>query len=221
MPSSSHGLDVKQLILVPAVISLGVTLLRLVGEINRWSPALFGREAGGGGSIVGVAWLVPLFGVYFALKLVKMGHAPASGWKTAGTSLLGIVAAVAVTTVLFLIAQSFAVQIGAGALAAVAALLVVRKTWPALFKTLLAYGFAVRIPVAIVMLFAIYGGWGTHYELGPPGTPEMAPFVKWIVIGVIPQMTAWVGYTVVIGTLFGGIAVALKGKAAKQAAQPA
>ncbi|MGH9463202.1 MAG: hypothetical protein ACRD1X_18490 [Vicinamibacteria bacterium] len=218
---ASSGLNVKQIILVPAVITLGVTLLRLVGELNRWSPMLFGREAGGGGSIVGIAWLVPIFGVYFALKLARMGHAPASGWKTAGVSLLAVAAAAAVIVVLFSISQSFTVQIASGVLAALTALFVIRKTWPALFRTLLAYGFAARIPVAIVMLFAIYGGWGTHYELGPPGMPEMSPFVKWIVIGLIPQMTAWIAYTVVFGSLFGGIAAALAGKGAKQASQAA
>jgi hypothetical protein len=220
MASSSLNLNIKQLILVPALISLGVTLLRLVGELNEWSPILFGREAGGGGSIVGIAWLVPIFGVYFALKLARMGHAPASGWKMAGVSLLALAAATAVIMVLFSISQSFAVQAASGVLAALTAVFVICKTWPALFRTLLAYGFAARVPVAIVMLFAIYGGWGTHYELGPPGTPEMSPFVKWIVIGLIPQMTAWIAYTVVIGSLFGGLAVALKGRA-RQAAQVA
>jgi hypothetical protein len=32
-----------KLILVPAVITFGVTLLRLVGELQGWSPALFNR----------------------------------------------------------------------------------------------------------------------------------------------------------------------------------
>jgi CHASE2 domain-containing sensor protein len=36
----------RQLILVPAVITLAVTLLRLVGELQNWSPTLFSREPG-------------------------------------------------------------------------------------------------------------------------------------------------------------------------------
>ena len=39
-----------QLILVPAVITLAVTLLRLVGELQDWSPALFSKAPGGGGA---------------------------------------------------------------------------------------------------------------------------------------------------------------------------
>ncbi len=54
-----HG----RLILVPAVITLAVTLLRLVGELQQWSSALFNRSAGGGGAIVGIVWLVPVFGI--------------------------------------------------------------------------------------------------------------------------------------------------------------
>ena len=50
----SQETNVRQLILVPAVITLGVTLLRLVGELAGWSPALFNREAGGGGALVGI-----------------------------------------------------------------------------------------------------------------------------------------------------------------------
>ena len=219
--SSVNTLNLRQLVLVPALISLGVTLLRLVGELNRWSPLLFGREAGGGGAIVGISWLIPIFGIYFALKLGRMGHRPTSGWRTASASLLAVAVAAVVIVAMYLIGQSFALQAASGVLGSLAALYVMSKSWPALFKTLLCYAFAVRIPVAIVMLFAIYGNWGTHYELGPPGMPEMAPFVKWVAIGLIPQMTAWIATTVVFGSLFGGIAVALAGKGAKQAAQTA
>ncbi len=46
-----------RLILVPAIVTLAVTLLRLVGELQDWSPRLFSKEAGGGGALVGIAWL--------------------------------------------------------------------------------------------------------------------------------------------------------------------
>jgi hypothetical protein len=42
-----------QLIFVPAIISLGVTLFRLVGELAHWSPKYFDTEVGGGGAVVG------------------------------------------------------------------------------------------------------------------------------------------------------------------------
>src|SRR5881409_1708216 len=43
-----------RLVRVPALITLGVTLLRLIGELQGWSPALFSRQAGGGGALVGI-----------------------------------------------------------------------------------------------------------------------------------------------------------------------
>ena len=67
---------VGRLVLVPALITLAVTVLRLVGELMRWDPRFFSREAGGAGAIVGIVWLVPVFGVYFARKLVSAGEGP-------------------------------------------------------------------------------------------------------------------------------------------------
>jgi hypothetical protein len=52
-----------RLLLVPALITLAVTVVRLVGELMRWNPTFFSREAGGAGAIVGIVWLVPVFGV--------------------------------------------------------------------------------------------------------------------------------------------------------------
>jgi hypothetical protein len=37
----------------------------------------------------------------------------------------------------------------------------------------------------------------------------MAPFVKWIASGFFPQLTFWMVFTVGLGTLCGGIAVAV------------
>ena len=87
------------------------------------------------------------------------------------------------------------------------------RGWPALGRTLLAYGLAARIPVAIVMLLAILGDWGTHYDVPPPGFPAMDPIPKWLLIGLLPQMTIWIWYTIVVGALFGGIFVALTRRA--------
>ena len=60
----TNDVSIKKLILVPALITLAVTLLRLTGELMHWSKALFNPAAGGGGALVGIAWLVPVFGIY-------------------------------------------------------------------------------------------------------------------------------------------------------------
>ena len=80
----------RPLILIPALITLAVTLLRLIGERRGWSPTLFSREAGGGLAIVGIVWLVPVFGIYLAVKLIRMGQAPASIGRALGVSLVAL-----------------------------------------------------------------------------------------------------------------------------------
>ena len=75
-------------------------------------------------------------------------------------------------------------------------------------RVLLAYGLAARIPVLLVMLLAILGNWGTHYDVLPPGAVmETGPWAKWFLIGVVPQLTFWMTFTVVVGALFGGLAL--------------
>ena len=203
---SDSRISLGRLILVPALITLGITLLRLVGEINRWSPRMFNRQAGGGGALVGIVWLVPIFGIYFALKLAHAGLGPASrgraiGWVAAGlavTVLLGFAAT---------LLPSMVARIAAFNVAALAGAAIAWQGWPWLAKVELVYGLAARVPVAIIMLIAMTAGWGTHYELGPPSLPRMGVFATWVWIGLLPQLMLWIGFTVMVGSLFGVLAV--------------
>jgi hypothetical protein len=201
----------KQLILVPALVSLGITLLRLTGELLRWDERFFNRAAGGPGALIGIVWLIPILGVYFAVKLNRAGKGPASKGRAIGAALLGVV-------VLFGLSQ--AARLGPtpvtrivlfNAASAVAAA-VAAWGWPALGLTELAYGLAARIPVAIVMLLAMAGDWGTHYELGPPGFPEMGLLHKWLAIGLLPQLVFWIGFTVLLGSLCGSLSLLFQRK---------
>jgi hypothetical protein len=201
-----------QLILVPAIITLVVTLLRLAGERLEWSRTLFNPAPGGGFALVGIAWLVPIFGIYFALKLARRGEGPARPWRALGMAALGIVLMVAAGMGANALHYGFRRQLVAFAVASVMAVGLAWWGWPALGRTLVAYGLAARIPVALVMLVAILGNWGTHYDVVPPEGEylnRMAPVVKWFWIGLVPQMTAWIMFTVVLGTVFGVLAVAL------------
>lgn len=67
-----------QLVKIPALITLGVTLLRLVGEFMELPGWLASREAGGPLALIGIVWLAPIFGIYFARKLAAY---PGSLWK--------------------------------------------------------------------------------------------------------------------------------------------
>ena len=205
------------LILVPAIITFAVTLLRLVGELNHWSPALFNPAAGGGGSLVGISWLIPVFAIYFAWILGKRGEGPTHPWKAFGLALLIFVATVALFVGVQVAKMSpAAFFLIAGVVSWIAVVLVLRA-WPALGKTLLAYALAARIPVAVVMIFAIYGRWGTHYDVAPPDpataavVEAMSPFMKWVWIGLLPQMSVWIFMTVVAGMVVGTLTAALVG----------
>lgn len=206
------GRNIKKLILVPAIISFAITILRLVGELNDWSSSLFSREAGGGGSIIGISWLVPIFGVYFATRLVRDGYTPQGTVKVIALAVAGAFFGMALMvpfigrgpTDPLAVLMTF---VGAGVGVALQ-----RIAWPELFETLLAYAFAVRIPVALVMLVAILGDWGTHYDVPPPGgLPEMSAFAKWFYIGAVYQFSFWILFTVVIGSLSGGITALVVG----------
>lgn len=215
----ANDASIKKLILVPAAITLAITLLRLAGELMHWSPRLFSAEAGGGGALVGIAWLVPVFGVYFALKLAAAGERPAG----AAPAILYPLAGFAVMPVLGFAAVKLGVQpqtfaaFGVFIALALVGGVIAFRGWPALGRTLLAYGLAARIPVILVMLFAILGNWGTHYDVAPPNFPAMSPIAKWFMIGVLPQLTIWIWFTLAVGALFGGIAVAVTGRARRSA----
>jgi hypothetical protein len=202
------------LILWPAVITLAITLLRLVGELQGWSRTLFNPAAGGSGALVGISWLPPIFGAYFAWKLAKEGKGPANGWKVVGMALLSIGVVVGAAFGASALGLGQIGQFMAAAVASLAVIALVLPSWKALAHTMIAYAFAARIPVAVVMLFAILGKWGTHYDVLPPDpTPELVaagPVQQWFWIGLVPQMTIWIGFTVVVGMLFGGLAAALR-----------
>jgi hypothetical protein len=196
-------------ILVPALITLAVTLLRLVGELNQWSSALFNRAAGGGGALVGIVWLIPVFGVYFALKLRGSGQGPVSAGKVIGFS----VVAFAIPPLAGGAAGFFKLgPVGLILVFSIVSLLAIAvawPSWPALARVLVAYGVAARIPVALIMLAAILGDWGTHYDVPAPDFPAMGKIATWFWIGLLPQLTIWIYMTVVMGMLFGGLAAAI------------
>lgn len=208
--TSESSLDIRGLILVPAVITLGLTLLRLVGELEHWSPLFFSPAAGGGMAVVGISWLPILFGPYFAVKLTRLGHGASGLWKTFGLSLLGLAIMVAGGIVGFAPQFKFPGREILGILLVVLGPTLVTLSWPALFRVLVAYGYAARIPVAIVMFFALRGHWGTHYDALPPNYSGPTSFIgQYMVIAFLPQMVVWIAFTVLVGALVGSIVTAV------------
>jgi len=210
MTEPKPNFSIGELILVPALITLGITLLRLIGELGRWSPAFFNRDAGGAGAIVGIVWLVPILGVYFALRLSKAGRSPNSRARAVGFALAGLTLFLVLYSPLPTLSASWVVRIVLINFAAALSALVAYRGWPELGRTELAYGLAARIPVALVMFVAMAANWGTHYELGPPGFPEMSLVPKWIALGLLPQLVFWIAFTVLVGSLFGSLSLLFK-----------
>lgn len=203
--------SLTRLVLLPGLITLGVTILRLVGELQHWPTVLFNPASGGGGALVGISWLAPVFGINFALKLAKLGNRPKTYPRAIGYAVLGAAALVVFAFVPSIIGikHSFYDRLLYGWLFFVASALLTLRGWPELFRTLLAYGFAARIPVALLMFFALRGNWGTHYDAIPADIPALGFVAKYLWLGFFPQLTLWVAYTVLAGMLFGSVAAGI------------
>lgn len=205
--SGPAGPPVLSLVFVPAAATLAVTALRLAGELLDWDPRLFSRAPGGGLAAVGIAWLVPLVGYYLGQRLARAGQSPTSLARAAGLPLVALVLAP--------IPALLAPHQGLGgsmtgylvlwALGAVMAVVVAVAAWPTLGRVLLAYAVLARVPVVAVMWAAIRWNWGTHYDAPPPGFPSLTPMLRWMWTGVLPQLTIWIAWTVVVGALFGAL----------------
>ena len=123
------NLSLRRLILVPALVTLAVTLVRLTGELLRWSPALFSREAGGGGALVGIVWLIPVFGILFGLRLAQAGQAPASVGKALGWAFLAFVLNTALAIGAFTLVPSPVAQLAIFAIGSWLAILLACRGW--------------------------------------------------------------------------------------------
>ena len=213
--------SVFSLILVPAIITLAVTILRAVGELQQWSETFFSRSAGGGGAIVGIVWLAFIFAIYFAVKLTSRGEVFQSTGKAIGINILALVLLVGGSYLMVGGGDfKFSPMMAAGLLVLVISLIVMRFAWPAYWNVMLAYALAARIPVIVVYFLAIRGNWGTHYDALPQGTTD-ATFGGWMpkfmILGLVPQLLFWIPVTVVVCGLLGVITAAVR----KRGAAPA
>jgi hypothetical protein len=204
-----------RLIVVPAVITLAVTLVRLTGELRHWPAKWFSPETGGivpsGVSwIFGITWLAAIFGFYFAIRLIRFGQGPRSMARAVLFAVLGIVIFLGFQPVV----QILSATLGIGfpqylvlvwffwALAG----FLQYFGWPELFKTLAVYAYAARIPVAIIMLFAMLGNWGTHYDYVGLQIP-LTGIARYLWLAFFPQLVGWVAFTLTLGTVAGVLAL--------------
>lgn len=200
-----------RLILVPAAITLAVTLLRLYGELHHWSDKYFNRAPGGFGALVGIVWLIFPFGAWFGLQLSRAGEEPprvmrALGWAAMAfmfCTMAGVASGMLFPTRVLL-------QLALFAVASWISIAIAYHSWPALWKVLMAYGVAARVPVLIVMYLSIFGGWDTHYTKPRPDFPALGPWGVFFWAAVLPQASIWIYLTEVGGLIFGALAVGLR-----------
>jgi hypothetical protein len=214
----SGRMSISRLIFAPALITLAVTVLRLVGELQHWAKPWFSNAAGGGAAIIGIVWLGFIFGGYFAVKLLSAGETPAAA-KGVLLSILGMV--LVIGGAFFAFGSRSYVKMVLGFLLMILAIALQFIPWPSLAKTLVAYAYAARIPVAVVMYFALRGHWGTHYDATPPNYPSNVSFLhKYVMIGLLPQLIFWVAFTVATGALVGSIVALVRRRVPQASAQP-
>jgi hypothetical protein len=208
------------LVLIPAIVSLVVSILRRVGELNGWNDTLFSNAAPGPEQkpgLVGIAWLVPIFGFWFGFALKRRGAGPAHAGKAALRFAIGL--GVMIGGFMLLMASGLIVMpevkapgtptgLGYSLILVVFAMGVMFTAWPRLGWTLVLYGLLARIPVVVITYLALERGWDTHHTKLPAGTvlPEgTTPFM----FLALPQLTFWIVFTMGIGGLAGCLGAAL------------
>jgi hypothetical protein len=205
--------DVR-LVLVPVLASLAVTLLRVTGEVCHWSDRWFSSATGGitpsGWSwLVGITWLPLVFGPYFASVLRRSGEAPPA-WRLLLASCGGALAVyLGFSMLLPRLPLGFPTFLLAAWTLMVAAATLAFVNWPRLGRVLLAYGLGARVPVVVLMFFAMRGRWGTHYDyVDMPRTLELSFAPRFLWFAFLPQLVFWTAFTVLLGSLGAGLYLA-------------
>jgi len=194
-----------RMITIPGLLTLAITCVRLIGELQHWPKPWFDPDS----AIVGITWLAPVFGIYFAVKLARAGENPPAYGPGFAITLLGLVILLPLPFLVWGTILDHPTQLMVlWSFAAVAAVLQ-WHAWPALVRVLWAYGFAARIPVAIVMFFAMRGNWGTHYDAVPASFVARSLVSKYLWLAFFPQLVFWVAFTIVTGAFFGILAAAI------------
>ncbi|MCC6782215.1 MAG: hypothetical protein IT457_05195 [Planctomycetes bacterium] len=216
---SSRPPSPLQLVLVPAVLTLLLTVVRLVGEINGWNPTLFGKpEAGGSQALLGISWLIVVFGLWFGIRLQRGGAGPKSKGRAVLLSLLavGILAGgmfgLQALDLMWIPDEEHPGEVRGlmwmnGLL--VVAVLVAAIAFGRAALTLFLYGLLARIPVVAVTYIAFgQETWNTHYTKIPPFFTNVAEADRLMFL-VMPQITFWPALTIVMGTLMASLGAAM------------
>lgn len=213
------------LVFVPALLTLAISVVRLCGEIFDWNRTLFGQpEAGGGAALLGISWLIFVFGLWFGLRLQRAGVGPAARGKALVLSLVavgivlgGMPALQAAGVMWFPDAEHPGEPRGLGWMLGLMATgcVVSAVAWGRAAMTLLVYGVLARLPVVLITWIALgQPGWNTHYTKIPPFFTNIAEADRAGFL-IMPQVTFWPGLTVLLGTAMACLGAFLGGRKGK------
>lgn len=203
-----------RLVLWPVLLTLVVNVLRLVLQVQ----GVVGTGSGGGGALVGITWLIFLFGGVLGWRIART-HPPR--WRPAWLWTLLALIAILVTVILGFsgidrVDQSEegfqklrqTVLIGCGV--AILMALFCAAVWPRLAGAMLLYALPTRATVLVLTWLAKSNQWDTHYtKFGPSGI-ERESMSETLVSAGAAQFGFWVPFTVVGGCLAGAVAGALR-----------
>jgi hypothetical protein len=150
--------------------------------------------------------LPPIFGFYFAWKIWEQGERIDRIGRAFLLGFLGVVLNQLVEATVFQYANIsiYSMLVTLWTVALISAYLQY-LVWPALCKTLIAYGLGARVPVVVIMFFALRGHWGTHYDR-PSGPFTLGFWPTFLLFGFFEELIYWVSFTVAVGSLAGSVA---------------
>lgn len=197
---------------IPALVTLVVSVVRLVGELAGAPASWFGTEAGSVGSYVGIVWLVPVFGVWFGWRLVRTSAAPERRGIAFFWSLVALAVLVGGTALVYgVVDPDYPMTLAWLGGVAIATIVVAAKAWPALAWTNLGYGVLARIPVVLITALAFWLDWDTHHVKSR--VPQLDPTDELTLLCGV-QLLFWVPFTVAVGGVAGTIGAFLGSRGA-------
>ena len=203
--SSKKGLFVP--VLVAGVLTLGVTLLRLHGEVQGWDPKFFSKEPGGHLAIVGIGWLVVPVGFWLGRRVAQSSGRPEIGKAI----LLHLLAVALFIGGFFAVKQlwpdDFTALFRFISYGSITVSLLSLLAWPRAWVVNLAYAVLARAGVIAVQYWALANDWGTHFEKVAPQLGEQPADVRAHML-MMAQATFWIPFTVIACGLFGVLGAA-------------
>jgi hypothetical protein len=185
-----------------SAVTLPITGLRLLGELSDWNPHWFSKEPGGGAALVGIGWLIPLFGIAFARVLAREREGPRDGGRSLRLAVIGLLPVAIAFCVARLAMDPTPLAMAIGGAGCVVSGAVAWRAWPALARMLLATAVLARLPVMAITIADVSLGWGTHYGKLARGAAPLEPVPRVFVL-CLAQVILWLPLSVLLGVLAG------------------